>query len=122
LYCKKTYNSNVKHREEKVMFLKAFNRAWEKERDCIEAQLIERLDKNIKEIDMSLQRQAGRMIKEVQDQLFNMRNELQVKKSMAVYEAEEIARNRMQLRSSYLALVMSSVALIISVTTVLLKW
>jgi len=104
------------------MFLKAFNRAWEKERDCIEAQLIERLDKNIKEIDMSLQRQAGRMIKEVQDQLFNMRNELQVKKSMAVYEAEEIARNRMQLRSSYLALVMSSVALIISVTTVLLKW
>ena len=104
------------------MFLRAFNKAWEKEREIIEAQLIQKLGENIKELDNSLQLQAGRMVKEAEDHLRNMRNELVLRKSMAIYESEEIARNRMQLRTSYLALIMSSVALLISVSTVLLKW
>lgn len=103
------------------MFLRHFNRAWEKERDIIEAQLIERLDKGIKDIDFSMKRQAGRMVKEAEDHLRQMRNEMEIRKNLAVYEAEDIARNRMQLRASYLAIVMSSVALIISVATVIAK-
>ena len=103
------------------MFLRSFNKAWEKERSIIEAQLIEKLDQNIKDIDFSMSRQAGRMVKAAEDHLRQMRNELVTRRSMAVYEAEDIARNRMQLRASYLALVMSSIAVIISVTTVLIK-
>lgn len=103
------------------MFLRNFNRAWEKEREIIEAQLVKKLEENIKAIDMSMHRQAGRMVKEAEDHLRQMRNELVTRKSLAVYEAEDIARNRMQLRASYLALLMSSVALIVSVATVLVK-
>lgn len=103
------------------MLLRSFNRAWEKEREIIEAQLVAKLDENIKGIDHSMRVQAGRMVKEAEDHLRSMRNELVTRRSMAVYEAEDIARNRMQLRSSYLALLMSSVALIISVLTVLVK-
>lgn len=103
------------------MFLRNFNKAWEKERALIEAQLIEKMDQNIKEIDFSMSRQAGRMVKETEDQLRKMRNDLVARKTMAVFEAEDIARNRMQLRASYLALLMSSLALIVSVSTVLAK-
>lgn len=103
------------------MILRQFNKAWQEERDIIEAQLIERLDKSIKDIDFSMRQQAGRMVREGEDQLRQMRNELVARKNLAIYEAEDIARNRMQLRASYLALIMSSVALIISVATVLAK-
>nr|WP_010133771.1 hypothetical protein [Microbulbifer agarilyticus] len=103
------------------MLLRNFNKVWEKERDIIETQLIEKMNQSINEIDFSMSQQAGRMVKEAEDHLRQMRNELVTRKSMAVYEAEEIARNRMQLRASYLALVMSSVALIISIATVLAK-
>lgn len=104
------------------MLLRNFNKAWEKERDIIESQLTGKLQENIKEIDMTLHRNAGRMVKEAEDELRKLRNELSLRKSMAIYESEDIARNRMQLRSSYLSLIMSSVALIVSVSTVLLKW
>ena len=104
------------------MFLRSFNKAWEKERSIIENQLVEKLDENIKNLDQTLQNDAGRMVKEAEDHLRTMRNELVLRKSMAIYESEDIARNRMQLRSSYLALVMSSIAVLISVSTVLLKW
>lgn len=76
---------------------------------------------SIKEIDYSLSLQAGRMVKDAEDHFRRMRNELLTRRSMAVYEAEDIVKNRMQLRASYLALVMSSVALIISIKTVLVK-
>jgi hypothetical protein len=103
------------------MILRNFNKAWGKERGIIEKQLIEKLSQNIKDIDFSMKQQAGPVVKEAEDHLRQLRNELVARRSMAVYEAEEIVRNRMQLRASYLALVMSSVALIISVATVLAK-
>ncbi len=85
----------------------------------IEQQLIHKIAKEIKSIDRSMQN--GKLSQEDKLELNKLRNGLVVRKSMAVYESEEIARNRMQLRASYLALVMSAVALIVSVTTVLIK-
>ena len=101
------------------MLLKYFNKTWEKERDLIEIQLKERLKKEIKSIDHSMKN--GGLSQDDKLELNKLRNQLVVRESMAVYESEEIARNGMQLRASYLALVMSSLALIISVTIVLLK-
>lgn len=101
------------------MIISRFNKAWEKERDLIEQQLTEKLAKEIKSIDWSMHN--GNLTQEDKLELNKLRNNLVVRKSMAVYESEDIARNRMQLRASYLALVMSAVALIVSVTTVLIK-
>ena len=101
------------------MILNKFNKAWEKERDLIEQQLTEKLSKEIQSIDWSMRN--GSLTQQDKQELNKLRNNLVVRKSMAVYESEDIARNRMQLRASYMALVMSAVALIISVTTVLMK-
>lgn len=101
------------------MFIKYFNKTWEKERDQIEIKLKERLKKEIKSIDWSMKN--GGLTQEDKLELNKLRNQLLVREAMAVYESEEIARNRMQLRASYLALILSSVALIISVATVLAK-
>ena len=101
------------------MIISSFNKAWEKERDLIEQQLTKKLAEEIKSIDWFMRN--GNLTQGDKLELNKLRNNLVVRKSMAVYESEEIARNRMQLRASYLALVMSAVALIISVTTVLIK-
>lgn len=103
------------------MLLKQFNRAWETERDLIEKQLSERLTDAIKDIDHSLRVNSRTMSDDDLANIGSLRNNLVLRRSLAIYESEEIARNRMQLRSSYMALVMSSVALIISVAAVLFK-
>lgn len=102
------------------MLIRSFNKAWEKERDIIESQIQSKLDEQIKNLMITL-RAPGYMDDETRLSLNKMRNELILRKAFAIYESEEIARNRMQLRSSYLALIMSSVALIISMSTVLIK-
>jgi len=102
------------------MFIKQFNNAWEKERASIEKLLEEKIAEQIKGIDISMRRRD--MSKEDLLVINKLRNELVLRKSMVVFESEDIARNRMQLRASYLALVLSSVALIISVSTVLFKF
>jgi hypothetical protein len=102
------------------MLLRAFNKAWERERDAIEVQLMAKLDEQIRGLHKSINSQ-GYMDEEMRHSLMKMRNELVLRKALAVYESEDIARNRMQLRSSYLAVIMSAVALIISVVTVLAK-
>lgn len=101
------------------MIIGRFNKEWERERDLIEQQLTQKLAKEIKSIDRSMRN--GNLTQEDKLELNKLRSNLVVRKSMAVYESEDIARNRMQLRASYLALVMSAVALIVSVTTVLIK-
>lgn len=101
------------------MIIGRFNKEWERERDLIEQQLTQKLAKEIKSIDWSMRN--GSLTQEDKLELNKLRSNLVVRKSMAVYESEDIARNRMQLRASYLALVMSAVALIVSVTTVLIK-
>ena len=101
------------------MLLKYFNKSWEEERDLIESQLKKRLKDEIKAVKYAMNN--GDPSEEEKNELCKLRNELTLREAMAIYESEEIARNRMQLRASYLALVLSSVALIVSVTTVLLK-
>lgn len=102
------------------MLIKSFNKAWEKERNFIEKQLQSKLDEQIRELKKALHA-PGYMDDDTRSSLSKMHNELVLRKALAVYESEEIARSRMQLRSSYLALIMSSLALIISITTVLIK-
>jgi hypothetical protein len=111
--------ANVRHSKERRVIIRLFNRAWEKERALIEEQLTKKLADEIRSIDASMR--SSSMTQEDRLELNKLRNQLVVRKSIAVYESEEIARNRMQLRTSYLAVFMSSVALIISVATVLLK-
>ena len=101
------------------MILKYFNKSWEKQRDLIEMQLKEKLKDEIKAVKYAMNN--GNLSQEEKIELSKLRNELILREAMAIYESEEIARNRMQIRASYLALVLSSVALIISVTTVLVK-
>ncbi len=101
------------------MIIGRFNKEWERERDLIEQKLTQKLAKEIKSIDRSMRN--GSLTQEDKLELNKLRSNLVVRKSMAVYESEDIARNRMQLRASYLALVMSAVALIVSVATVLIK-
>lgn len=101
------------------MLIINFNKAWERERALIEAQLTERITKELKAIDFSMR--APSMSEQDKLELNKLRNQLVLRRSMAIYESEDIARNRMQLRASYLALFMSSIALIISVVTVLAK-
>jgi hypothetical protein len=101
------------------MLMKKFNRAWETERDIIEKQLSDRLTAAIKDIDHSLRVNRHTMSKEDLAHIGSLRNDLVLRRSLAIYESEEIARNRMQLRSSYMALFMSSVALIISAASVI---
>ena len=101
------------------MFLKIFNKAWEEERGIIESQLTAKLKEQINSMEETIT--SCRNGSEQHINLVKLRNELVLRKSLAIYESEEIARNRMQLRASYLAVLMSSVALVISVVTVLIK-
>ena len=103
------------------MFIKRFNETWEEERQLIAKHLEEKLAEEINSLDSSMAAMRGPHAAEDKLVLMKMRNELMVRKSMAIFESEDIARNRMQLRASYIALLMSSIALIISITTVLLK-
>ena len=101
------------------MFLRAFNKAWELERAKIEKDLVERLEKEISSVGRSYE--AATPSSEHRQTLGKLKSELVLRKALAIYESEEIARARMQLRSSYLAVLMSSVALLISIITVLSK-
>ena len=103
------------------MLIKKFNQAWEAERVQIEATLVERIDVQIKEIEFSIKASGGRMSRESVERLNGMKSELVLRKGLAVFESENIAKNRMQLRASYISLILSSLALIVSVTTVLVK-
>lgn len=101
------------------MILSHFHKAWEKDREEIEKKLKEKIKDEIHKIDISMRR--GSLTQEDLLEINKTRNQLLVREAMSFFESEEIARNRMQLRTSYLALVLSSIALIISILTVLFK-
>ncbi|MBC8549969.1 MAG: hypothetical protein H8D23_09985 [Candidatus Brocadiales bacterium] len=58
---------------------------------------------------------------EYKQELLRMRANLQLRKALSGFESGEIARQQMQMYTSYLALFMSSLALLISVAILLLK-
>ncbi len=103
------------------MLIRRFNRAWEKERDIIEAQLADRLDTLIAAVNREIASIRADHLAEDKRDLYKLRDSLQTRKALLIFEAEEIARHRMQMRVSYLAFLMSSIALLVSVVAVLSK-
>jgi RecA/RadA recombinase len=99
--------------------VKRFNKAWESERISIESQLVTQLNNEIEYLKTS-SIQPG-TDPEYAKELEKLRVQLIFRKSMARFESEEIARQRMQLRASYLAVVISSVALLTAVITAVAK-
>jgi hypothetical protein len=102
------------------MFIKRFNRAWETERQKIELRLSEDLKKEIDSLNFAI------TVEKNDDpdytmELKKMKATLTLRKALVYYESEQIAKQRMQLRISYIAILMSSIALVISVLSVLLK-
>jgi hypothetical protein len=102
------------------MFIKGFNRAWEAERQKIELRLSEDLKKEIDSLNFAITAEK----KDDPDysmELKKMKADLTLRKALVYYESEQIAKQRMQLRISYIAILMSSIALVISILSVLLK-
>lgn len=102
-----------------MFLIKYFNDAWEKERLKIEERLKCQLQNEIESLQASSAQPD--VTAEQRNELQNFKVKLIFRKSMAAFESEEIARQRMQLRASYLAIVISSVALSISVVAMWLK-
>jgi hypothetical protein len=97
-----------------MIFIRCFNQAWEEEREKIEIRLVATLEKEIISMESSAK------IEEDQDKEYALeikkkRAELILRKSLATYESEKIALQRMQIRISYVAIIISSLAFIFAV-------
>lgn len=101
------------------MLVRQFNKMWESERATIETTLISKLDNEIRALGTSASMPSEK--EEWRHELHKIRANLILRKAFAVFESEEIVRHRLTLRSSYLAVFMSGVALIISVTALFLR-
>ncbi|MCD6184325.1 MAG: hypothetical protein J7K84_00820 [Deltaproteobacteria bacterium] len=104
------------------MFIETFNKAWEKERKKIELRLTETFEKEIKSLLISAKSvDEDENDKEFSLELKKKRAELILRKSLVTFESEKIAKERMQLRMSYIAIILSSTALVVSILSVLTK-
>jgi len=103
------------------MLVKSFNKAWEEERKKIEERLTAQFQNEIDNMDFAIKATKVDNDPVYLQELLRMRAKLLLRKALVGFESEEIARQRMQLRTSYLALFMSSLALIVSVTILLFK-
>ena len=99
------------------MFIKSFNAAWEKEKIKIETKLTKILDHEISCMETSINI-AQKNDKDYALELKKKKADLILRKALVAYESEEIAKQRMQLRASYIAVVISAVALLISVLAI----
>ena len=102
------------------MFIGKFNRDWEAERKKIELRLSEGLKKEIDSLNFAITTEMHED-PDYTVELKKMKANLTLRKSLVYYESEQIAKERMQLRISYIAILMSSIALVISILSVLLK-
>ena len=101
------------------MLIKLFNKAWEKERKRIEERLSAQFEHEIKCINFGIDNEEKDS--DYRLELQRMRAALQLRKSLAAFESEEIVHRRMQQRTAYLALFTTVLALLVSIMVFLLK-
>ncbi len=95
-----------------MFIIEAFNRAWEKEREKVTAHLSSVLDNEINSLRSSISVESN---EEHASELRRILSQLILRKAFVNYESEEIVKRRMDMRASYLAVVTSAAALVISV-------
>ena len=95
-----------------MFIIKSFNRAWEKERKKVADHLSGVLKKEIKNLRTSISVETNE--KHASD-LLRLLTQLILRQVLVDYESEEIVKRRMDMRASYLAIVISAAALIVSV-------
>ena len=95
-----------------MFIIEAFNQAWENERKKVATHLSDVLKNEIKSLRASILVESN---KEHASELRRMLSQLILRKALVDYESEEIVKRRMDMRASYLAVVTSAAALIISV-------
>ena len=93
------------------MFIEFFNRAWEKERQKVESRLGVLLENEIENLRFAIKTTED---PEYSLELKKVLVNLVLRKTLVAYESEEIVKRRMELRISFFAIVLSSIALIVS--------
>jgi hypothetical protein len=93
------------------MFIEFFSRAWEKERQKVESRLRVLLENEIENLRFAIKTTED---SEYSLELKKVLVSLVLRKTLVAYESEEIVKRRMDLRISFFAIVLSSIALIVS--------
>lgn len=95
-----------------MFIIDAFNQAWENERKKVAAHLSGVLDNEINSLRSSISVESN---EEHASELRRILSQLILRKAFVDYESEEIVKRRMDMRASYLAVVTSAAALVVSV-------
>lgn len=102
------------------MIFQWFNKSLDKEKEQTKERLVAVLDKEIHSIKSSIQNTPSDRIGQ-KDELHKLMASLIVRKALAEFESEEIIKKRMDMRVSFFALVMSSLSLLFSIATFMLR-
>lgn len=95
-----------------VLFIESFNKAWESEREKVAQHLSGVLENEIESLKSSISVETN---EEHSSELRKLLPQLILRQALVAYESEEIVKRRMDMRASYLAMVISAAALLISV-------
>ena len=95
-----------------MFIIESFNKAWERERKKVAEHLRGVLKKEIESLRTSI---SGEGNEEHASELRRLLPQLILRQALVDYESEEIVKRRMDMRASYLAIVISATALIVSV-------